>query len=319
MSVNRPFAWLCWTVMPAIFPGIVCGQEYPNKPIRMVAAAAGGGNDFLARIIAQGLAGSAGQQVIVDNRVLIIAAETVAKAQPDGYTVLITGVTFWLGPLMRKTPYDPVKDFSPIILVASAPNILVVHPSLPVKSVKELIALAKAKPGQLSYGSGGAGSSNHLAAELFKSMAGVDILRVSYKGVGPAINDVIAGQVQLVMPNTGSAMVHVRSGRLRALAVASTKPSALAPGIPTVSASGVPGYEAVAMTGMFAPAKTSDRVINRLNQEIAKVLNQSEVKARLFDIGAEVVGGSPQEFAVSMEAEVVRMGKVIRDLGIRED
>lgn len=297
-----------------------CAQGYPNKPIRIVTSGIGGGADFASRLIAQGLAASLGQQVIVDNRASGAApGEVVAKSPPDGYTMLLFGATVWLLPFMRNNvPYDPVRDFTPITLAVTAPNILVVHPSLPVRSVKDLMAFAKARPGQLNYSISGSGSSNHLAGELFKAMAGVDILCIPYKGPALALNDLISGQVQLSFA-TGSVMAQVKAGRLRALAVASAQPSALAPRLPTVAGSGLPGFEAVTMTGLFAPAGTPAAVINRLNEEILRVINRTESKERFFNTGLEVVGTSPQEFGAAIKADMARMGKVIRDVGIRAE
>ena len=299
--------------------GVVYAQNYPNTFIRIVTTQAGSGNDFTARVIAPAISGGLGQQVIVDNRGAI-AGEVVAKAQPDGYTLLCWGSPLWLAPFLReKVAYDPVKDFAPISLLVTTPNILVVHPSLSVKSVKELIALAKARPGDLNYASPGAGGSVHLAAELFKSMAGVNIVQIGYRGTGQAFTSLISGEVQLMFPNAASVTPHVKSGRLRALAVTSAVPSALAPGLPTVTASGVPGYESLARFGMFAPAKTPEAVVRRLNQEIVRALNMADVKQKLFNSGAEVVGSSPEEFGTTIKSEMARLGKVIKDAGIRAE
>ena len=309
-----------WVISLAMLgAGVASGQEFPNKAIRIVSTGAGGGNDFVARIIAQALTGNLGQQVIVENRPGangIIAAQTVAKAAPDGYTLLNYSGGFWLLPFLQNVPYDPVKDFSPVTLAVSSPSILVVHASLPVKSVKELIALAKARPGDLNYGTGSTGSTPHLAAELFKAMAGVNILRIPYKGSGVALNAILVGEVQLVFATAGPVGPHVKSGRLKALAVTSLKPSALAPGLPTVAAT-LPGYDAASVFGVFAPAKTPAAVINRLNQELVRVLNGADVKEKFLAAGIETVGTSPQEFAATIKSEMDRMGKVIKDAGIR--
>ncbi len=317
--MKRFVAWMFPLGMMVLGAGMVFGQNYPNKPIRIVASAAGGSGDFAARLIAQGLTGALGQQVVVDNRGGIIPGEIVSKAPPDGYTLLIDAASFWIGPLLQETPYDPVKDFAPVTLTDSAPNVLVVNPSLPVKSVKELIALAKARPGELNYGSSSTGSTPHLAAELFNNMAGVKIVRVPFKGSGPAVISLLGGQVQLMFATAGSVAPHVKSGRLRALAVASPQPSALAPGLPTIAASGVPGYEAVAFEGMFAPAKTPVAIIDRLNQEIVRVLNRAEVKERFFNAGVETVGSTPEEFAAAIKSNVAKWGKLIKDAGIRDE
>jgi tripartite-type tricarboxylate transporter receptor subunit TctC len=212
-----------------------------------------------------------------------------------------------------------MSAFSAITLVGSSPNILVVHPSLPSKSVSELLALAKAKPGELNYASPGAGGSSHLAAELFKAMGRVDILRIPYSSTGLALTALIAAQVQLMFPATGGAMPHVKAGRLRALAVTSAQPTALAPGLPTVAASGLPGYESVAPYGIFAPVSTPSAVINRLNQEIVRVLNAPDIKEKLFNAGIDVVASTPKQLAAAVEAETARMGKVIKEAGIRAE
>jgi tripartite-type tricarboxylate transporter receptor subunit TctC len=323
MLIARFVVWICVVIMMVIGAGVVSGQDYPNRPIRIVTGAAGGGGDFAARLIAQLLTGRLGQQVIVENRggaSGIIAAQTVAKAPPDAYTLLLYTGTFWILPFLRdNVPYDPVRDFSPISMTNRVPNILVVHPSLPVKSVKELIALAQNRPAELNYASVGVGGGAHLAGELFKAMAGVNMVHVPYTGTGPAVNALVGGQVQLMFPNAASVMPHVNSGRLRALAVCSAEPSELAPGLPTVAASGLPDFESVLMLGIFAPAKTPATLINRLNKEIVQGLNGADVRAKLLAAGVEPVGSSPEQFAAMIKSEMARMGKVIKDAGIREE
>jgi len=299
------------------FPKAVSGENYPNRPIRVVTAEAGGGSDVALRTITPGLASNLGQQVIVDNRG-IIAAELVAKALPDGYTLLFSGATLWVLPFLRDhVPYDPVGDFSAITLATRTPNILVVHPSLPVKSVKELIALAKARPGELNFATSGAGNSVHIAGEMFRNMTRANIVRINYKGAAPALNDLIGGQVHLMFGVPGSVMQHVRSGRLKALAVTSAQPSALAPGLPTVAAS-VPGFESGAYIGFFAPAKTPAALINRLNRETVRVLHSAEVKERLFNTGIETVGSTAEALATLVKSDMARTGKLLRDAGIRD-
>ena len=298
-------------------PGAVTGQTYPNKPIRIVTSLPGGGNDFAARVMAQGLAGPLGQPVIVDNRGAAPAMSIVFKGQPDGYTLLLTGSDFWIGPLIRKTAWDPVKDFSPISHTTTAPNVLVVHPALPVKSINELIALAKSKPGALNYSSSSIGSANHLGAELFKSMAGVNIVHIPYSGGGPAITAVLGGEVQLAFIAPAGVASLVKAGKLRALAVTSPKPSELAPGLPTIAAT-VPGYQIGSATAVLAPARMPGAIINRLNQEIVRLLSQPDVKETFFKVGVEVVASSPQEFAATMKSEMARLGKVIKDAGLQE-
>jgi len=301
----------------------VLAQTYPHKPIRMVTAEAGGGNDFAARAIVRGIADSMGQQLIVDNRGGaggIIAAELVARAPPDGYTLLVYASNIWIIPLLKKSiPYDMARDFAPITWAARSPSTLVVHPSLPVKSVRDLIAIAKAKPGQLNYGSGGSGATTHVAAELFKSMAKVNIVRVSYRGNAPAINDLIAGQIQVMFATAGTIAPHTGSGRLRALAVTSAEPTALAPGLPTVASAGLPGYESLSIYGVFAPSKTSAAIIQQLNREIVRALNRTDIKELFLNAGVEVVGSTPEAFAAAIKADVARMSKVINEAGIRED
>jgi len=299
--------------------GVASGQDYPNKPVRMVTAAPGAAGDFVARLVALGLTDSWGQQVIVENRggSGVIPIEIVAKALPDGYTLLVFGTTLWLLPLIQKVSYNPIGDFSPITLAAVTPLLLVVHPSLPVKSIKELIAWAKAKPGELNYASGISGSATHLPAELFKAMAGVNIVRVAYKGGAPAISALIGGEVQVMFATASGAGPHVNSGRLRALAVTSAQPSALFPGLPTVAASGLPGYDAASIMCIFAPAKTPAALVGLLNREIVRVLNKADVKERFIKAGSEVVASSPKELAAAMKSDMATMGKVIRDAGIR--
>ncbi len=300
--------------------GVVSGQPYPSKPVRIVAATAGSGDDFIARIIAQGISGPLGQPVIVDNRSAgFIAAELVSKAPPDGYTLTMQGGAFWNTPLLRKMPYDVLSDFSPITLISREVFVLAVHPSVPVKSVKELIDLAKAKPGTLNYSSGATGASAHLASELFKSMAGVSITRVAYKGGGAAVTGLLGAEVQMSIFDASLIMPHVKSGKLRALAVTTAQPSALVPGVPTVAASGLSGYEAAGLGGIFAPAKTTAAIINRLNQEIVRVLNQPDVKDKLLSAGIEAVGNSPEQFATLVKSEIAKMSKLIKDAGIKVD
>jgi tripartite-type tricarboxylate transporter receptor subunit TctC len=293
-------------------------QSYPNRPIRFVTAAVGGGIDFTARILAHGLTERLGQQVVVENRGgTNVAPQTVAKGTPDGYTLLVHNNTVWISPLLDEVPYDHEKELAPISLTSRSPNILVVHPSLGVVSVKELIAKAKSAPGDINYASGPVGASNHLAAEVFKAMAGVNLTRIGYKGGGPALNDVLAGQVKVMFATTGSVMGHVKSNRLRALGVTSAQPSALVPGMATVASLGVPGYSSEAIYGFWAPAKTPRAIVSRLHEETVRVLQSPEVKERLFNSGVEAVGSTPAEFAAVIKAESTRLSEVIRKAGIR--
>jgi len=306
--------------MMVLGTGAVYGQEFPNKPIRIVAPGPGGQSDFAARLIAQELTESLPQQVIVDSRPAgVVPGEVVFRSPPDGYTLLVSGNNLWITPLFQKTPYDPLRDFSPISLTNRQPNILVVHPSLPVKSVRELIALARARPGELNYTSAATGSSSHIAAELFKYMTGVNIVRIPYKTSATEMADLVGGHVQLTFGTTASVLPHVKSGKLRALAVTSAQTSVLFPDLPTVAASGVPGYEAGSMAGLFAPAKTPEAIINRLNQDVVRVLNKADVKERFFRAGVETVGSSVEELSTVMKSEVARLSKVIKDADIRAD
>jgi len=301
--------------------GAAPGQNYPTKPIRLVTAESGGGNDLTARLIVQGLGGSLGQPMIVDNRGGaggIIAADIVAKAQPDGYTLLLYANNIWIIPLLNSSaPFDVVRDFAPITWAAKSPNILVVNPALPVKSVSELIAYAKARPGELNYGSGGTGSSTHLSVELLKSMTGINVVRVPFKGNGPAVNALFAGEVHMMIATAGSVAPHLKSNRLRALAVTSPQPSPLAPGLPAMAASGLPGYESMQIYGVFAPSKVPAPIVKRLNEEMVRVLGRADIKEKFLASGVEPVGGSPQQLASTVKSEIVRIGKVIKDAGIR--
>ena len=310
-------AWLVWLSLTVPGWGAVCAQEYPTRTVRIVTSEPGGSSDIAARLIAQGISGPLGQQAIVENRPGTIAIDSAARAQPDGYTLLLYGSVIWIEPLLRATPlWDAVRDFAPITTVTRSPNIAVVHPSLPAKSIKEFIALAKSRPGELNYGSAPVGSTQHLAGELFKAMAGVKIVHVPYKGAVAALNDVLAGRIELMFPTIPSAMPLIKQGRLRALAVTSAQPSPHAPGVPTVTASGLPGYESVSLLGMLAPAKTSAAIINRLNQEIVQVLRRSEVKERFFNLGLETVDSSPEQLAATIQSEIAKWTKVIRSANI---
>ena len=298
--------------------GAVYGQAYPSKPVRIVTAESGASGDLVSRVIAQALAANLGQSVIVDNRPSgAIPCDIVAKAPPDGYTMLHFTNSTWTLPLMQRATYDPIRDFAPVTLTVKSVSVLVVHPSLPLKSVADLIAYAKARPGDLNYASGGTGGAGHLSAELFKSMAEVDLVRIHYKGGGPALNALLGNQVQLGFLSAGSVIPHVKSGRLRALAVSGPQRSALLPEVPTVAESGVPGYEVEQLMGVFVPAKTPADLISRLNREIVLALGKADVKERLNNGSMEVVGSTPTQFAAAMKADLARMSKLIKGAGIR--
>lgn len=300
------------TMQPAV------AQTYPVKPVRMLTGSVGSSGDFTARLIAQGLSGPLGQQVIVENRAAgHLLVTTAAKAPPDGYNLLLYTNGTWITPLLEPAAWDPIQDFSPIILTSRTPSIVVVHPSLPLRSVKELIALAKVRPGELNYAAAGVGGATHLSVELFKAMAGVNIIYIPYKGSGLAINDLISGHVHLMFATAGSVTTHIKSGRLRALAVTSSRPSELVPGLPTVAESGLPNYESVSLFGALAPAKTPANIVGRLNQEIMLLLNRPDIREKFLAAGVEAVGGTPEQFSALIKSEIARMGKVIKEAGIR--
>ena len=301
----------------------VCAQEYPRKPIRLIVPfAPGGGNDTVARAISQSAGASLGQPVVVDNRAGaggILGAELAAKSPADGYTLFLGGVgSHAVNPnLHAKLPYDPVKDFAPITLIASAPSVLVVNPSLPARTLAEFTALAKASPGRINYASNGNGSSAQLAAVLYESMAGVQMVHVPYKGLAPALVDLLAGEVQAMFSSVVAIVPNIKAGRLRALAVTGKRRAALLPEVPTLDESGVPGYEAGSWYGILAPAGTPQAVVAKLHKAIVRALAQPEVRERLVSEGAEVIGSTPEAFAAHITAELARMGKLIRDAGIR--
>jgi tripartite-type tricarboxylate transporter receptor subunit TctC len=291
-------------------------QDFPRKPIRIVTGSPGGGGDFASRLIAQGITGPLGQAVIVENHGNF-TGEYVMRAAADGYTLLLDGTSFWVGPLLQDAPYDVEKDFAPITLAVNLPNVLVVAPTLPAKTVKELIDLAKRRPGEINYSAGSIGGPAHLAGELFKAMAGINMIAIPYKGGAPALSAVIGGEVQVNFATTTAAAPHIKSGRLRILAVTSAQPSVLVPGVPTIAAAGVPGYEAISTYGVFAPARTPAAIISVLNREMVKVLTTPEVKERLLSSGEEAVGSSPDELAAMVRADIVKWGNVIKNAGIR--
>ena len=319
MLSTRSVGLIFSTTVIVLGAATASAQSYPNKPIRIVTSEAGASTDNTARIVGQGISGLVGQPVIIDNRGSgMITGDLVAHAAPDGYTLLVQGSAVWVATLFRKTPYDPIKDFSPITQLVTAPQILCVNSSVPVKSVKELIDLAKARPGSLNYASGLPGTLNHLAAELLKSMAGVNIVGISYKGGAPALNSLLSGETQIMFVAMSSAAPHLKSGRIRALGATTPQTSALAPGIPTLAAT-LPGYESASVVGFLAPAKTPATIINRLNQEAVRVLNTAEVKEKFSSIGIETVGNSPAQFGASIKSEMARLGKVIKEAGLRAE
>jgi len=298
--------------------------QYPIKPIRFILPfPPGGGTDTLGRLIGQKLGESLGQQVVPDNRPgggANLGAEIAAKSPPDGYTLFMGNVAHTINvSLYPKLNYDLVKDFAPVTILASTPNILVVHPSLPVKSVKDLIALAKARPGQLDFASAGSGSSSHLAGELFNTMAGVKLTHIPYKGGGPAVVALISGQVPVGFATTPSVMPHVTSGKLRGLAVTSDRRLPLAPDLPTINEAGIAGYEASTWYGLLVPAATPADIIARLHDVTVKVLALEDLKKRLERSGFQGIGSTPQEYATYTTSEINKWSKVIKAAGIRAD
>jgi tripartite-type tricarboxylate transporter receptor subunit TctC len=314
----RTASFLAFTAAAAAFAATTCAQEFPARPIRIIASPPGGANDFVARLLSQGLNESAGWTVVVENRPSggFIQGELLMRAPPDGHALLVAAGSFTIGPLFEKAPYDVVADFAPVTLVATAPSVLSVHPSMPIKTVKELIGLAKSKPGELNFSTSGTGSANHLPAELFKHMAGVNLVRVNYRGAGPALTALVSGEVHVMFATAASVAPHIKAGRVRGLAITSAKPSALLAGLPTIAQSGVPGYDYVSPWGILAPAKTPPAIIARLNQEMVRVLAKPEVRQRFLSTGTEVVASSADEYAAAIRTELATWGKVIREAGL---
>jgi len=314
--------WAKFFLASLIFSGSAIAQsEYPSRPVRIVVPSPpGGGTDIVARVLAQHFAKSFGQQFFVENKPgagNMIGIEAVARSAPDGYTLLMTASTLALNSvLFKKVPYDPVRDFAPITLTATAPNVLLVHPSVPAQSLAEFIALAKAKPGALSYGTPGIGTSPHLSMELLKSMAGIDLQHVPYKGTAAAVTDVIGGQIAATFANALTAKPQVDAGRVRALAITGPRRIEALPGVPPVAEAGVPGYEAMQWYGLLAPAGTPAAIVERLNAEALKALRSPEMKERLAADGAEPLGGSPAEFAALIRKELEKWTRVARAAGI---
>ena len=306
-------------------PATGWGQAYPSKPIRMIAPfPAGGTSDTIARTIGQKLTEAWGQQVIVDNRAGVggsLGSAAAAKSPPDGYTLLVGNV----GPVAinvstyRSVGYDPVKDFAPITLVVTGPQIVVVHPSVPAKTFKDFTALAKAHKGKLNYGSSGPGSVSHLSAELFKRMAKVDMEHIPYKGSALITNDLIAGHLDVVFSDMAVVLPHVKSGRLRALAVTGPKPTPLVPGVPTVAESGVPGFAITSWWGVLGPAGTPEPIITRLNTELGRIMQLADVKERFANLGVETITSTPAEFSAFIKSEIVKYTKLTNELGIKID
>jgi tripartite-type tricarboxylate transporter receptor subunit TctC len=305
--------------------GRALAQAYPAHPLRLVVPFSAGAGilDIMARLISQRLSAGLGQQVVVDNKPGAggnVGSEIVAKAAPDGYTLLIAGPALVVSPfLYAHLDFDPLADFEGVTMINSAPLLLIVHPSLPVKSVAELVAYAKANPGKLNYGSGGVGSTPFLAVEALKSIAGFEAVHVPYKGGGPALADLVAGQLAFMIENVPGTMPFVKDGKLRALAITSAQRSSLVPELATMQEAGVPGYEMVGWNGLFVPRGTPEAILGRLHEALAKILHAADIKAQLARLGAEAVGDAQPHFAAFVQAESERWGRVIRDKGIKPE
>ena len=307
--------------------GVVTGgsaHTYPNKPIRLIVGfPPGGSTDITARLVGQKLSASLGQPLVIDNKPGAgsnLGAEIAAKAAPDGYTLLMCTIANSINySLYKDLYYDLIKDFAPVTQTTSMLSFLVIHPSLPVRSVKELIALAKSKPGELNYASSGVGNSPHLAGEMFKMMAGVDMVHIPYKGTGPELNDLLAGTVKIAFETTPAVLTHVKDGKLLALAVNSAKRTPLLPNVPTMSEAGVPGFEMTSWNGLAFPAGTPKEIITRVYQETLKAIQIPEVREKLSSLGADPVGSTPEQFAAFIQAETKKWAKVIKDANVKVD
>jgi tripartite-type tricarboxylate transporter receptor subunit TctC len=301
----------------------VCAQTYPTKTVRWISPwPPGGANDIFSRAIAQELTRSFGQQVIVDNRpgaAGTIGSDIAAKAPGDGYTIVMgSSPTHAIAPsLYANLPYEPLRDFVPVTLVATVPNVLVLHPSIPVRSVKDLVALARAQPGKLNFASTGNGTSQHLSAELFKTLAGVEMVHVPYKGTAPALTELLAGQVDLAFDNMPALIPHIKSGKLRALAVTPAKRSATMPELPTIAEAGLPGYDASVWFGTLVPAGTPRTIVQRLHDETIKALGTPELKSRMASLGAEVNGLGPDQFAAYLREEIPKWARVVKAANVK--
>jgi tripartite-type tricarboxylate transporter receptor subunit TctC len=318
-------SWALWAGGLALGLG-VCGaayaQAYPSKAVRMIVPfPPGGGTDYTARLIGQKLSEQWGQPVVIENRPggsTIIGSDIVAKAAPDGYTLIMGSTNHTINPsLIAKMPYDTIRDFAPITVCVTSSYVLVVHPSLPVKSVKELIALAKARPGEINYSSSGSSGPQHLAGELFKMMAKADITHVPYKGGGPAVTALLGGHVQLQFSTPVSALTHVKAGKLRPLAVTGPKRSEAVPHLPTISEAALPGYEALTWWGLLAPARTPREIVNKIHGDVVKVLQAPDTRENLARQGVSPAGTSPEQFAAMIDRDIVKMGKIVKAANVK--
>ena len=294
-------------------------DKYPSRPVRIVTSTPGGGNDFLARIVAPSLASALGQQVIVDNRASRLVGGIAARSTPDGYTLVVGGSTMQYTPLMEKIDYNAITDFTPVSLLERSPNVLVVSPALKVNTVSELVAMARAKPGVLNYGTGASGASLHLSGELFMLATNTKLARVPYKATGPAILGLLTNEVHMVFATAGAVVPLLKDGKLKALGVTTAKPTPLVPGIPTIAQQGVPGFEVVTIGFMLAPAKTPQPIVRLLNQHVVKLMQQPDVKNRLEGGGSEALSSSPEELGRIMREDDARMRKLFKQLGLSAD
>lgn len=321
MSPKSPRAVACLLLAAAFIAApALSADNYPSKPIRLlIPFAPGGGTDILARMVAQRLSETLGQPMVADNRPAVdgvVASETLARSAPDGYTLLLVSSSHAINPAIgRKLPYDTIRDFSPITQTASQQMFLVVHPSLPIKSVKELIDYAKAKPNSLNYGS--SSNATALPMELFNSMAGIKTTHIPYKGSAPMLNDLLGGQINLSIAAAVSALPHIKSGRLRNLAIGDSKRSTILPDLPTIAEAGVPGYQAVIWSGMLAPAKTPRAIIDKLNKETVRVVQAPEFKERLVQLGSDAVGSTPEQWGEFIKTEIDKWGKIAKIAGVK--
>jgi len=320
----RRRALVAATLALAPGPRAFAQAPWPSKPIRFILPfPPGGGTDILGRLIAERLGARLGQPVVIENRGGAggnVGAEAAAKSAPDGYTIVLVAPSLAISPsLYSKLPYDPIKDFAPVSLVATVPNVMVTNPAVPAKSLAEFIALARTKPGAMNFGSGGSGTSNHLAGELFNIVAGVKLVHVPYKGVNLAMNDVLSGQIQLVVIGIPAAAPHIKAGRLRALAVIDSKRAAALPWVPTVAEAGLAGFEVTTWYGVLAPAGTPRPIIARLNSELVQVMRAPELDAKLAAIATEPVTSTPEAFGTLIRGEIEKWGEVVREAGLKAD
>lgn len=306
----------CLMLLASAPAAVTHAQQYPNRPIRLVTSNPGGGNDYLARIIAPALSALVGQQVIVDNRPSRFVGGLAARATPDGYNLVVGGGTMQFLPLLEKTDYDILTDFAPISQLERSPNVLVVHPSLKIGTVSELVALARAKPGALLYGTGGSGASLHVAGEMFMIATKVNILRVPYKSTGPALLGLLTNEVHMVFATAGGAMSHIKDGRLKALGVTSAQPTPLIPGVPTLASQGLRDFDLDTIGFILAPAKTPPHLIKRLNQYMVQIMGQGDVKERMAGGGSDVVTGTPEQLYAKLKSDDTRMRALFKQIGL---